>query len=858
VNSQQYSNSKGSKIFDSNRLKTSISLLASAICMAIPTSYAETNAEHFLLEEIVVTAQKRSQNLQDVPIAVSAFNGEQLQEAVIKDIYDLKNSAPGLQSIQEQSNSSSGFSIRGIGTSGQNFGLESSVGMYVDGIYRARQSSMISEMIDIEAVEILRGPQGTLFGKNTPAGAILFRTVAPSHETDSYASVTAGNYGQMNASAAGNLSLIDDVLAVRGTVFSSQRDGTMDVEGLGSNELNDRNRQGARLQALFTPYDDLSIRLIADYSEIDETCCGVLVTQDNYTVAGGAPGSDAILEALGGTVYHGDNKDDFETSLNFLPESNSRDRGLSIETSWDLDSNYSLNFITGYRKFNSSSIVDADFTNVDLLATGNEVESTTFSQEIRLDYIGDDLNFVVGAYYFQQDLDLDSSLRAGNLLSELVKPGLGANGVDYNDFQGLLALKTLGAQIASDDVFIPGMTASHTAKQEHESWAVFGQFDYQLTENVIVTAGLRYTEEDKQMSTVFSESWTPTDPTSQAAYETGLTALLIDAGFVPGIPATSVPYDNLIAANPNFFDPFTQAGWGGYLFSGLTPREDINAKLDDEQITGTVKLSWLASDDTMVYASYGTGYKSGGTNTDRIATGFDPVFGAEKSQSFEIGLKSEFAEQGLRINAAMHYTTVDDFQANTFVGTGFVLQNAGELESYGGELELFWVARESTEVSLNYAYTHAEYKEFENSSCQIATPAHTGVAETPQAGSQACDRSGGKLPNTPDHAVNLGVKQMFNVSDGVEAYVYGEYTFLSGLVNGTDNDPLKEQKDFGLLNLRAGLDFVDEDMSVTVWGRNVLDEEYKGSTFDAPLQSGKVVTSPGAPRTYGITLNKRF
>ena len=145
-----------------------------------------------------------------------------------------------------------------------------------------------------------------------------------------------------------------------------------------------------------------------------------------------------------------------------------------------------------------------------------------------------------------------------------------------------------------------------------------------------------------------------------------------------------------------------------------------------------------------------------------------------------------------------------------------------------------------------------------NAGCQIATPAHTGVDEATQRGTAACDRSGGRLPNTPEHAINLGVKQMFNLAHGIEAYVYGEYTFLSGLVNGNDNDPLKEQKDFGLLNLRAGLDFVDEDITVTLWGRNVLDEEYKGSTFDAPLQDGKLLTSPGAPRTYGVTLNKRF
>lgn len=844
MSSKKYLSCNGYKAIPHHGLKTSVSLLAAAVCLAATGVNAEDTADGFFLEEIIVTSQKREQNLQEVPIAVSAFSGEQLQEAVIKDIFDLQNSAPGLQTVQEQSNSSSGFRIRGIGTSGQNFGLESAVGMYVDGVYRARQSSMISEMIDIEAVEVLRGPQGTLFGKNTPAGAILFRTVAPDHETDGYVSLTGGNYGQLNASAAGNLSLIDEVLAVRGTVFSSKRDGTIDVEGFGGEELNDRNREGVRLQALFTPYDDLTIRLIADYSEIDETCCGVLVTQDNLTVAGGAPGSDAILAGLGGTVYPGDTKGDFETSLDFLPESNSRDRGLTIDTSWELDSNYTLNFITGYRKFNSLSVVDVDFSNVDLLSTNNDAESTTFSQEIRLDYSGDEHNFVVGAYYFQQDLDLDYALGAGEDLNAFIWQGL-----NIATFDALLS-GILGPNAAAP--YIPDMTASHTAKQEHESWAIFGQFDYNLTEELVLTAGIRYTEEDKEMNTVFSESWMPTTATSAEEFEDGFVAL--GAAFEGNL----APLGALLAANPNHFAPFTEAGWGGYLFPGLTPRDNIDAKISDEQVTGTIKLSWLATEETMVYASFGTGYKSGGTNTDRIGIGFSPVFEAETSESFELGLKTEFPDQALRINAALHFTTVDDFQANTYVGTGFVLQNAGELESYGGELEVFWAPVQNTEVSLNYAYSHAEYKKFENAGCQIATPEHTGIAEVRQPGTDSCDRSGDKLPLTPEHAVNLGVKQIFSLAEGMDAYVYGEYTFLSGLVMGNDNDPLKEQKDYGLLNLRAGVDFVGSDLTVTLWGRNVLDEEYKGSTFNAPLQDGKLFTSPGAPRTYGVTLNKMF
>ncbi|BFM14465.1 TonB-dependent receptor [Maricurvus nonylphenolicus] len=841
------------------RFAAPVSLLAASIALASHGVSAQGNDDAFLLEEIVVTAQKREQNLQDVPIAVSAFSGEQLQEAVVKDIFDLKNSAPGLQTVQEQNNSSSGFRVRGIGTSGQNFGLESAVGMYVDGVYRARQSAMIGEMIDVEAVEILRGPQGTLFGKNTPAGAIQFRTVAPSHEANGYASVTAGNYGQINASAAGNLSVIEDVLAVRGTVFRSERDGLYDVKGFGSEELNNRDREGVRLQALYTPTDDLSVRLIADYAVIDENCCGVSSTIDTLTTAGG-PGSDAIVAGLGGTVFPGDTTGDFETALNFVPESKSRDRGLSAEVNWDVSDDYTLTSITAYRKFDSDSLSDSDFTDLDMLTSVDEAESTTFSQEFRITYTGDKMNAVVGAYYFQQDLDLDASLTAGADLNEVVKLGLGSGSSTFTDFQnlynGIVGPGGAGAvPAATDDVFLSSMVAGHTAKQEHESWAIFGQFDYNLTEELILTAGLRYTDEEKDMTTIFNEDWTPTDPTSEAAYAAAFGAL----GDAFGGDNTALLALTNGMTDFSAFAPFSQSGWGGYLFSGMTPRDNINASLSDSQVTGTIKLSWLATEETMVYVSYGTGYKSGGTNTDRIAAGFNPVFDAETSESLEVGLKTEFPEQALRINAALHYTTVEDFQANTFTGTGFLLQNAGELESYGGELELFWVPAQNTEVSFNYAYTHAEYSEFDNGNCWTATPVHTGVADPDtNADGESCDRSGDKLPLTPEHAVNLGVKQSFSLADGIDAYVYGEYTFLSGLVQGNDTDPLKEQKDYGLLNLRAGVDFVDSDLMITLWGRNVLDEDYKGSTFDAPLQDGRLLTAAGEPRTYGITLNKMF
>lgn len=831
-----------------------ITTALSALTLAISFANTGVHAESIGLEEIVVTAQKREQNLQDVPVSVSAFTGDQLKEAVIKDVYDLQSNTPGLRVSQSQNNTSASFNIRGVGTSSQNFGLESSVGLYVDGTYRARQSTMISDMIDIEAVEVLRGPQGTLFGKNTPSGAVLFRTKAPSFEQDAYASFTAGNYGLLSGSAAGNLTLIEDELAIRGTIFSSERDGYIDVDGFGSDEMNNRDRIGGRLQALWEPTEDLSIRVIADYSEIDEICCGALSYVDNLNVFAqpgdvARPGSDAAILALGGTVFEGDQTDKHRTALNILPESQAKDRGLSIDISWDIG-DYTLNSISSYRKYNSRDLIDSDFSNVDIIRTENNAAQKSFSQELRLDYTSDSLSAVVGLYYFTQEIELDYNLYGGDLLGEYadIEYGLGAlaGGVDA------ISAATLGAVAPSAEAFPDGFLANHISEQDHDSWAIFGQFDYNITEKLVLTAGIRYTEESKDMSTTFNESingvpWTPGTTTTlgdAAVAGNRLLALLGGAVFDPSDIA--------------LFAPYSTAGWGGYLFPGFYPREDIVGKIDDEQITGTIKLSWFATEDTMVYASYGTGYKSGGTNTDRIAPGLVPIFDAETSTSFELGIKSEFPEQALRINAALHLTETDDFQANTFTGAGFNLQNAGKLESYGGELELFWQPLQDTVVTLAYAYSHAEFDEFENGDCWIAYTWQTGTDDPAANGDGSCNRSGDRISGNPEHFANLGIKQSFQLGDGVDGYIYGEYTYLSDQVLDNNNDPLKEQDAYGLLNLRAGISWEEYGVDLTFWGRNVLEEDYKRTTFDVPVQSGKLMSYASEPRTFGLTMNKSF
>lgn len=847
--------------------KTNFALALAAMCISNPLAQAGE-----LLEEVLVTAQKREQNLQDVPVAVTAFSGDQLQDAAVKDIFDLQANVPGLVVNQVTSNSSADFSIRGVGTSASNTGLESSVGLYVDGVYRSRQSAMIGDMVDMESVEVLRGPQGTLFGKNTPSGAVIFRTKAPGHEGDGFVSLSAGNYGLQSVSAAGNLSVIDDVLAIRGTAFSSQQNGFIDVENFGNEIANDRDRWGARLQALIAPTDNLSIRIIGDYSKIDEICCATLTLVDSvqakYRTAGDGspiPGSDSLLANLGGTVAIGDQTDTLSTHLNQLPVSTSEDGGLSMEVNWDFSDAYTLTSITGYRVYESFAFTDVDFTDVDLLTTSDDLELSAFSQEIRVSYVDENLNAVVGAYYFDQNIDSVRNLDLGTMFDTFIAQQEGyAPLVDgINEISAAVApLSGLGgfpnpAFPAAAAAFPTGFSADNFAEQEHRSWAVFGQFEYNLSEALILTMGLRYTNEEKDLRTTFTESvyGNPFIPGLQVSADdldiagASLTTLAdeLGSGDLSGLVDPAII---------NQFAPYAIAGWGTSLFDGTYAREDVIAELNDEQITGTIKLSGIVSDDSLVYASYGTGYKSGGTNTARIPLGIDPVFDAETSQTYEVGIKSEFPEQAVRLNAAVFYSTVDDFQSDTFSGTSFVLTNAGELESYGVEAEVFWQPTDSATVTLVYAYNIAEYKEHPNGSCWTASPFHTGQPDP--NGQDACDRSGDRIPTTPEHLATIGVKKYFDLSDTIEAYLYGEYSYRTELVTGSDNDPLKIQDAYGLLNLRMGVLFERYDVDLILWGRNVLDENYVGVTFDAPLQPGKLEALVGAPRTYGLTLQRSF
>lgn len=783
---------------------------------AIPV-HAET-----MLEEVIVVAQKRAQNLQQVPVAVSAFSAEDLKISGIKDAFDLGHITPGLDVRQAGNLNISRFLIRGVGTSSANFGLESAVGLYVDGVYRSRQGSMVNNMVDMASVEVLRGPQGTLFGRNTLAGAVLMHTAAPGHDGPAgYAEATAANYDLLNLSGATSIVAIEDELALRVAAFSSQRDGYVDDIRLGDNKIYDRDRWGVRLQALYTPADFLSVRVIADYSEIDEACCEPLVVQDNLrpvALPAGATsyaGSDEVARSLGGTVFTGDQFYDYKTALNFLPVSENEDSGISVTVAWDLAA-YTLTSITGYRSFETYDSGDGDTIDLDSLSGETTTEQSAWSQELRIHSEGERLSYVAGLYYFNQDLDNISTTELGEDINGVFSHG----SVWFPGTNNQFPLEAVPSfPLPAVPLFPPNSGAKNAMRQKHKAYAVFGQADYYLTDSLMLTAGLRYTREEKDLFGVFTQGSAP--------------------DFTDNVIAPPVVLEQ---------------------FHAIAPQAPVDESLGDNRVTGNLKLTRFLNDNAILYASYGTGYKAGGINTDRINPALDYVFDPETSAALEIGLKADFPQQSLRLNAALHRTDIQDLQVNAFSEGGFVLQNAGRVETWGGELEISWLPTESLSLSAAYAKTVGEFKDFENGPCWRALPFHTGRPDPGAANNAgngpACDRSGDDLNHNPDFLL-LTANQSFQPVDGIDGFFLVEYTRV-GEAEVPSNDPLLRAPAYDLLNLRLGLRLAAYDLAVTVWGRNILNEEYR-MAGSVPIEAnGKVVATPREPATYGITLRKDF
>ncbi len=619
---------------------TITSLVAALLGMGAQGAVAQEN-DNPIIDEIIVTAQRREQDLHEVPIAITAISGTELENSGVPDVAELGMVAPSLRITTSTSESfGSVIRMRGVGTAGGNAGLEGSVGVFVDGVYRSRTGIAMNDLIDIQRIEVLRGAQGTLFGKNTSAGAIHIITQKPDFEFGGAVDGSIGNYDMRRVRGTVTGPVIDNKLALRFSGTVNKRDGFVDDVPTGR-DFNDRDRFVLRGQALFTPNESIEARLIIDYSEKDERCCASPFSQYGP--------SEAIITALGGTVIPDDEFDrNVAVDGNFVNTAD--DFGSSLEVNWNMG-DLLFTSITAYREYDAFGSGDVDRNSIDIANDTTDFSVETFTQEFRLQGTKGKWDWLVGAYYFAEDIERDNAIlygaQAGDWFAALVPP----------PFRPLISpLYPEG-----------GGAVSSLFKQETTGWAIFTHNVIELTPSLNLVLGLRYSDESKDGSGTFVTN----SPSCDA--------------FTPDSP----------------FAPLRV----------LCPVPDFQTDLDNQDPTGTVKLQYVVSDSMNTYASYSRGFKAGGINLGRTA-GLDEAgfnFDPETVDSYEIGAKGRFFNGGLRVNLAGFYSEFEDFQLNTFNGTQFIISNAAGVKTKGVEFDGMLAPGAGWLLNAGLAYTDASY-----------------------------------------------------------------------------------------------------------------------------------------------------
>ena len=793
------------------------------------------------IDEIVVTAQKRTQSLQDVPIVVTTISRQLLQDTGIKDIKDLALLTPGLVVTSTTSEASTTARIRGIGTVGDNPGLESSVGVVIDGVYRPRNGVGFGDLGDVDRIEVLKGPQGTLFGKSTSAGVINVITAPPSFKFGANAEFTAGNYGSYGGSAEVTGPLIADTLAGSLYFADRQRDGYFDVTtGQGprtSTSDNDRDFYTLRGQLLYVPNDRLKVRLIADYSQRNEHCCIATVTRPGVT--------NGIVNALAGGVGEGDGSNPYSRDAysNRPDLQNITDGGLSLQADYKFPNlNATLTSITAYRDWKTVGGFDADFSTADLLYLptddSNSNEFRQLSQEIRLAGTYGKVDYLVGAFYAHEDLRSNTSILFGNQFNSYLGL-LFSGGTDP-----LFLNHTFGAG------FVGGDGSVDRYKQANDSYSVFTNDTIHLTDKLELNLGLRYTDDEKTLNNV--DQNIGAGAACQAVANvgaiyaaTGLAALAPIATTIE--PATCLPFES-----PGF-NNFTNHQAEG-----------------EQEVTGTVKLNYRFDPRLLVYGSYARGYKAGGFNLDRTqcAIGVDAgctpgsaatitalrntQFPGEFVNSFELGEKSTLLDRKLSLNATLFYQDFTNFQLNTFNGLVFVVDSVPEITSKGIDTDFVYFP--FRDLSFQGGLTVADTR-YDLNAAQLADL----VARTGFQGSK-----GSQLSLAPLYSATFSATYTQHITENYKLRYNIGAKYSSGYNTGSDLDPGKRQAGFALFNGRVAFAPRDDRWAVELWAENLFDKDYKQVAFDSGYQNvpsnatGVLDAFLGAPRTFGVTLRAKY
>jgi len=821
------------------------SALAAAVFLA-------STAQAQKLEEVVVTAQKRAESLQDVAISMLAMSGEQIKDFGITRGEEFAADIPAVTIAQ---NPIGNFVfIRGIGTPGANQGMEQSVSIFHDGVYMGRHQLSRAPFMDLERVEVLRGPQSILFGKNTIGGAISVISAKPTDEFEGMVSALYGDYGEQEWTGVISGPISDNVrgrIAARGYEMDGYLTNVMTKQDGPA-----REDQTVRATLQWDATDTVSVTAKWENSTFEQSQQSTQLRITNPFNAGSAAVS-GLNQALVAIATGGDGVeryDDERAVVNDggvllgqvvplfaglpgfpdLPEGSDNEMDVGSITLDAQLGEHTLTSITAFASYDYRDICDCDFAAIPLIQVDATEDYEQFSQEIRLaSPVGDTLKYIVGFYYQDSDLDYRS----------------------VESFGATMAYAQVGVPTP---LLVPNLTRDYGMKQQQEMWSVFGSATYQLSDISRITLGLRYFEEDKTvdhfLNKRFTGGW--------------------DYSALAGLPAGSIAFGNTAADYDAFLAGFGQVDLGGVtagflteaVYAGLlgTFEHDIkNRSRNETDVNFQLTYERDVSADTMVFATYSNGTKGGGFDGRFLRTNDNPFFeyDEETADNFELGIKSTLLDGGMTLNATAFMTTVEDFQVSIFDGaTAFFVQNAAEIESRGLEVDVKWAATDALTVSFAGTYLDNEYSKFPNAPCW-ASSADPIRGECQLFGTPGAyrDASGETNSFSPEYAFNLNLDYRQVLTGDLEGRAVLNINYSDDYMVAADLDPIYAyQEAYTKYDVRLSVGQIDGEWEFAVIGKNLTEEFSGGNSNDQPLVPGNGFASTDRLRSYMAQFTYRF
>lgn len=749
------------------------------------------------IEEVIVTAQKRSQSIQDIPVAVTAVSAQDLADGGINDVADLAALIPSLVVTTNISPFNSSYRIRGIGNEGNIPTFEPSTGLFIDGAFRSRSGLGLGELVDVESIEVLKGPQSTLYGKNVTAGVISVNTKQPSDELEGMVETTYGADSLMQFKGSLNLP-INDSSALRFGLVKTDRDPIQ--ENVRGDDGRDLGQTAFRAQYRLDLNEQSSLRLIASKAKRK---MAPTMGDIHYS-----PAHISIIEGAGESIQNNDAYDNrLEHIKNNTFTQDSSDATLTYEYTGDT---VKVTSITGYEDYdivlNLQNVGQMPF---EVVSFRDPQEGTSFSQELRFSSSEEQpLNWITGLFYFESDFQRGGASQGEFALLNHVE-----------EYGGAVARELLGlpqsAAVDAPILGVEGDKGGFTATQDIRSLGAFAHFTSKLSESFELVFGVRYSAEEKTgRLTQFNE----------------LSAL----GCIP--PSNSNLICTIAPADENYYDSEDWEDW-----------------------TGNISLSYFATSDTLFYATYATGFKAGGYN---LGNGQFPSssrrFGPESVANIELGWKTDFYDNRVRVNGAVFQAVYENYQNATFVGIQYVVNNAEEVSVNGLELETTALLSESLTATLAATYLDAVYDKYTGGACVY------GVTPDNQDLNQ-CDLSGKNTPFAPDWS-GSAILQWEQPMAGGDFYARADYQYTGNNNPSSELSDVHQRDPYGLVNARIG--WRNESLDIVVWGKNLTDEVYlvQGgptnliTTIDATVGSeeGSYQAVIGEYRSAGVTLRLYF